>query len=581
MAKMIPARINDDNPSTAERRVFDLLKSADGTNDWTVLHSLGLSRTAKRPYGEIDFVVIIPNEGIVCLEVKGGRVSCENGQWRATDRNGNTWWLNKSPFTQTREAMFALRDAIGNHFGNRVESKCPVTCGVVFSDVACPPITPEFERWEVIDHHDLRESIHKHVMKIARNRLRGFQPREGGRLPTHPQARAIRNFLRPDFDMVVSKSVTMEHIEERLIGLTEEQYARLDELEDNPRCLFRGAAGTGKTLLAVEYARRASLNGDKVLLVCFNRLLSNWLREQTQGTGIVADTWHEVARRFILHSSIKDDFLEEECRVLNSGDPDSQRKFFKETYHEYAGLALSDHIERDGRPFDRLVLDEAQDILGDESEVEFLDLILKDGLSHGNWAIFGDFTPQQAIYNDLLDPVEVIKNYTDHFVRSSLTLNCRNTQQIANEISAIAGGDNSKCRMDAETGLPVERRYYKTPASLVRALTNTIERLVKNDKVPIEDIVILAPHRLDNTALAGIDLISGYPIADITNRDLKMEQSSIKFSTIQAFKGLDSPVAIIVDSDESDSDWMKSVLYVGMSRARSLLIIMIGENARK
>ena len=581
MAKMIPARINDDNPSTAEKRVFDMLKSADGTNDWTVLHSLGLSGTAKGPYGEIDFVVIIPGVGIICLEVKGGRVSCENGQWKTMNRAGNVSPLNKSPFTQAREAMFALRDAIINHFGNRDESKCPITCGVVFSDVACPPITPEFERWEVIDHHDLREPIEKHVMKIARNWLQRFRSHRNSRLPTYPQARAISNFLRPDFDRIVSKTVTMERIEERLIGLTEEQYARLDELEDNPRCLFRGAAGTGKTLLAVEYARRASLNGDKVLLVCFNRLLSNWLREQTQGTGIVADTWHEIARRFILESSIGDDFRKEMHRAFESTDPDSLRKLFEETWHEYAGLALSEHIERNGRSFDRLVLDEAQDILGDENVVEFLDLALKDGLSHGNWAIFGDFSPQQALFDDLVNPVEILENYTDYFVRSSLTLNCRNTQQIANAISAIAGGDNSRCRMDAETGLPVERRYYKTPAGLVRALTNTIERLVKNDKVPIEDIVILAPHRLDNTALAGIDLISGYPIADITNRDLKMEQSSIKFSTIQAFKGLDSPVAIIVDIDESDSDWMKSVLYVGMSRARSLLILMIGENARK
>ena len=581
MAEMIPARINYDNPSTAERRVFDMLKSADGTNDWTVLHSLGLARKPTGPFGEIDFVVIIPYQGIICLEVKGGGVSCENGQWRATDRNGNTWWLNKSPFAQAKESMFALRGYIKHHFEKRAESECPITYGVVFPDVACPPLTSEFERWEVIDHHDLREPIEKHIMKIARNRLRGFQRYKNVKMPTPPQSKAIRNFLRPDFDRIVSKTVTMERIEERLIGLTEEQYARLDELEDNPRCLFRGAAGTGKTLLAVEYARRASLNGDKVLLVCFNRLLSNWLREQTQGTGIVADTWHEVARQFIIKSSIGDDFLKEKRRAFESTDPDSLRELFEGTWHEYAGLALLEHIERNGRPFDRLVLDEAQDILGDENVVEFLDLALKDGLSHGNWAIFGDFSPQQTLFDNLVNPVEILENYTEHFVRSSLTLNCRNTLQIAKEISAIVGEDNARCRMDAETGLPVERRYWKTRTGFIKSLTNVVERLVNNDKIPIEDIVVLAPHRLDNTALAGIDLISGYPIADITNRDLKIEQPSIKFSTIQAFKGLDSPVAIIVDIDESGSDWMKSVLYVGMSRARSLLTLMIGENARK
>ena len=56
----------------AERRVFDLLKTDPATKDWSVLHSLGLSRRVDGPYGEIDFVVIIPGEGIVCLEIKGG-----------------------------------------------------------------------------------------------------------------------------------------------------------------------------------------------------------------------------------------------------------------------------------------------------------------------------------------------------------------------------------------------------------------------------------------------------------------------------------------------------------------------------
>ena len=545
------------------------------------MHSLGLARRPMGPYGEIDFVLIIPGEGVICLEVKGGQVCCENGRWRTMDRNGNGAWLKQSPFMQARESTFALRDYIRDHFGRRDESECPIGYGVVFPDVACPPLTTEFERWEVIDHHDLRESINKHIMGIAHNRLRDFQSRMSVRMPTHPQSQAIKDFLRPNFDMVVSKSVTMEHIEETLLSLTEEQYARLDELEDNPRCLFRGAAGTGKTLLAVETARRAALDGDKVLLICFNRLLAGWLREQTKGTGIIADTWHEVAKRFILDSSIGDDFLEEESRAFRSIDPDSQRRLFEETYHEYAGLALSEHIERGGRPFDRLVLDEAQDVLGDESVVEFVDLALKDGLSRGNWAIFGDFTPHQALYDNPVDPVEILENYTDHFVRSSLTLNCRNTLQIAKEVSAVAGEDNSRSRMDAETGLPVERRYWKNRSGLLRALTNVVERLVENDKVPVEDIVVLAPRRLENTTLAGTDLISTYPLADITNRNLKtMEQPAIRFSTIQAFKGLDSPVAIVVDIDETDSDWMKSILYVGMSRARSLLILMISENAR-
>ena len=280
MAKMIPAQIDDEGVSMAERRVFGMLENDAATKDWTVLHSLGIARRASGPYGEIDFVAIIPGEGIICLEVKGGRVSCEAGFWRTMDRHGNNAVLKKSPFMQARESMFALLGSVTRHFGEGTsESRCPFGCAVVFPDITCPPLTPEFERSDVIDLNDLRNPISKSIMRVARQRLREFQPHGNEPLPTLSAAKTIRNFLRPDFDMVVAKGVSIGRTEARLLRLTEEQYARLDELEANPRCLFEGAAGTGKTLLALEYARRADRAGSRVLLVCFNRLLGEWLRQ--------------------------------------------------------------------------------------------------------------------------------------------------------------------------------------------------------------------------------------------------------------------------------------------------------------
>ena len=235
MAKMIPAQMDNEGISRAERRVFGLLESDPATKDWTVLHSLGLARKADGPYGEIDFVVIVPNEGIICLEVKGGRVSCDAGIWRTMDRHGNSAMLKKSPYLQVREGMYALRKSIVRHFGEgTAESQCPIGCAVVFPDVACPPLTPEFERSDVIDFDDLRSPISKSIMRVARRRLREFQPRESGQFPTASEAKAIRKFLRPDFEMVVAKSVSIERAEVRLLRLTEEQYARLDELRSEP-----------------------------------------------------------------------------------------------------------------------------------------------------------------------------------------------------------------------------------------------------------------------------------------------------------------------------------------------------------
>src|SRR5687767_12519916 len=102
MATMVPDRF-DEATSTAERRVFERLRVDPDTRGWTALHSLALSRRGRRPYGEIDFVVLVPDLGIVCLEVKGGRVSCRGGVWRTKDQFGHETDLTRSPFQQARE----------------------------------------------------------------------------------------------------------------------------------------------------------------------------------------------------------------------------------------------------------------------------------------------------------------------------------------------------------------------------------------------------------------------------------------------------------------------------------------------
>ena len=69
------------------------------------------------------------------------------------------------------------------------------------------------------------------------------------------------------------------------------------------------------------------------------------------------------------------------------------------------------------------------------------------------------------------------------------------------------------------------------------------------------------------------------PLFDCS-RSLNTPQRCIRFSTIHSFKGLESQVVIMVDIEEVDDDKSQSLLYVGMSRARSLLILLIHERAR-
>ena len=113
----------------------------------------------------------------------------------------------------------------------------------------------------------------------------------------------------------MAKGVSVGRIEEKLLRLSKEQYARLDELEANARCLFEGAAGTGKTLLALEYARRASGLADRRWLSSVSTAFSeSRCMSRPRGTGVAAGTWHGIAKRLILASSIASDFRGERAQ---------------------------------------------------------------------------------------------------------------------------------------------------------------------------------------------------------------------------------------------------------------------------
>ena len=471
---------------------------------------------------------------------------------------------------QARDAMFALRDRIKKNFGElAAEPLCPIGCGVVFPDVICPPATPEFDRTDVIDVQDLNKPISEAVLRIVRQRLRPLQPRGRAAAPTDIEAKSLLNFLRPDFELIVARGIRVGRSEERLLRLTEEQYSRLDELEDNRRCLFEGAAGTGKTLLALEHARRKKRAGSKVTLICFNRMLGARLEEQARGTGVRSGTYHSIVRKSILESSFAAEFLEKEKEAFESGDT---RRLFDEIYSLYGQLAF-DEI---GSQCDVLVMDEAQDLCRG-STFEVLNRVLAGGLAEGSWAIFGDFT-RQALYGASESPLTVLERYSRHFTRAKLTLNCRNTRRIAEETVLLSGFDRPPYRMNQEIGLAVDHRYWKKADDLVATLEKVVLRLVDEDVAP-NDVVILSPRRLDSSSLGGVTEIGGLALRD-ASADQQIGTKAIAFSTIHAFKGLESAVVIVIDIEQVDRDEARSLLYVGMSRARSLLVLIIREAAR-
>ena len=571
MAEMIPKQFPDDQSSEAEQDIFDLLKDDPNTKDWIVLHSMDLaSRGVGKPYGEIDFVIIIPKEGIICLEVKGGGISYdEDGKWWTTNRQGESNPLRKSPFKQAKESTLALLESVRNYFGNSPEAECPIGRMVGFPDVKCPPVTPEFERWEVIDFGDLR-----HMSSSIKKAARRWRHKLRKTAPTPSQARNIRNFLRPDFDRVLKKNIWIKESEDELLRLTEDQYKVLKMLEKVPHCLIEGAAGTGKTMLAVESSLRASQDGKKVLFICYNKLLSQWLGEQTEEhANITAGTFHGVLKNLIERSTYKKEFHGKKPESQNDG------KLYDKIYVEYAQLALDK--EELGSQFDFLVMDEAQDLIFRKGVLHVLNAALHGGLYDGQWLIFGDFS-RQSIYrnNTNQDAFTRLKSYgqgLDITGPLKLPVNCRNTKQIAEKTYVLSKFDGPPSMPEKGNGLPVEYLYWEGYDHLAELLGKKINDLLQQD-ILLEDIVILFPARMMDEAK-----VPGFSLENVSqNLYGRRKKKSVKISTIHSFKGLESAVVIVVvGMQEMFGDDSQSLLYVSMSRAKSLLVMMMDKRGKK
>lgn len=569
MARMIPPQYDDSTSSSAEKRLFNLFKNDPDTESWVVLHSLGLSRRSRKPYGEIDFVILVPESGLICLEVKGGKVACSDGIWYTTDRHGIQHQMKRSPFMQAREGMFALREELRKNFGpGHPASECISGYAAVFPDVPSPPKTPEFEPWESIDHDSLRQPISRTIKNLLKNQRRKLGANKAPEF-TPKTVRGICQFLRPDFEAIVARSTLIKRTEEKLLRLTKEQYDVLDRLAENKRCLIKGPAGTGKTLLSLEYARRSSAAGVRTLFVCFNRVLGDWLAAQTDNLPeVTCGSLHRCMRELILDSPHASEF-EEQTKTR------SRHEIWNEVFPFYGELAGSESEN----PFDVLIIDEAQDLLH-SSAMNVLNAWLSGGLAGGNWIIAGDFT-NQAIYsgNSEENAEELLESYCPHHTKERLTLNCRNTRQIAEETGFLSGFMSLPYRLGHVEGLAVDYRYWRNPGHQKKILTEAIEKLL-DDGISPEDIVILSPRRFENSVASTISGSKGIGIHELRQSTRSEIHGGITFSTIHSFKGMESKVIVMCDVDAVDSAEPQSLLYVGMSRARSHLTVLLSDGAR-
>ena len=545
MAKMIPSRLAPETPAS-ERRVYQRFQSElPGT--WTVIHSQRflLPVNGRIRDGELDFLVLDPSRGAVGLEVKGGRVARTSEGWFSVDRRNEPHPI-KDPAKQARNAIYALarywEDA--PNFGGK-GFQCAYCWAVVFPDMEClGDLGPDLPRDVIMDRADVLDA------QSGADRL--FRQLPSRRTP--PSAKGVKALVATLMERrppASSLAIQFKEENEQLLRLTEEQMILLDSLAAHNRTAIEGAAGTGKTVLAMEKARRLAIAGQRVLLLCFNGPLARDLRQRADGFDV--DAFHGFFYRLAQRAG-----LEKWERDFASAE--ERRHFFDSV----APMKLMEALEKlpDER-YDAIVVDEAQDFRPDWWDC------LDDALREGRQGtLYAFYDPNQDIYGG--GPPEAL-DVRPH----RLVLNCRNTSRIAEYAAGLVGAE-STVRPNTPRGEPVLEISCRNDAEVVQAVSDQLQRLVRRQVDP-DAITIVSTRTLRNSPFADDQRAGRFKLTGLDGQSEKVrgpaKPRQVVYETLHRFKGLESDVVILLDLS-GDRHITPNHRYVAASRARNLLIVI-------
>ncbi len=536
MARMIPS-IGPADATTASREedIYDSLSLLP--DEYTVIHSFRMIDKDARgaiTQREADFVIFHKNLGILCIEAKAGRIHCVDGEWFY--QNG-TRIKHGGPYQQADSAKWKLLRRFEDQGLYDLSKRCRANHAVWLPSIdenQLSAITrgPEALRDITLCRNDLRDpkpSIDR-IMNIGKQahptRLTDLEAKE-----------VLDKVLLPSFDIVPSHRASYDYIEFSFIRLLKSQARVLDFLQDQKSAVINGAAGTGKTLIAIEHAKRCAKT-DKVLFLCFNKMLRDDIAERCRDTlNIDVFTIAKYA-----------------CRATGASTPDYQ--------------ILADQLmaHEDDFPYDHIIIDEGQDFgIAAIEDAMLLDVFkhLIDIREGGTMYFFYDC--RQFVQGSTIPGF-----IAEADSKLTLYVNCRNTRKIAcSSLNSLHGRDRQNLSLKTEDGNTPQLFLSTDPERLARLIDEQITDL---RDMGLRDIVILTCKTVETSTLR----------AYFTEDGARWHPGSPAVHTVRKFKGLEADAIILVDVDENlwkqpehpyDPD-PGIIFYTAASRARHELRIM-------
>jgi hypothetical protein len=529
MAQITVIGFANENLSNAEKKVLNSIKKLPD-NYYIIYGKINLTETnEKLKDAETDFIVISPDSKILVIEVKGGGIERDGGEWFSIDRNKERHRIT-DPYAQSLKNKNSIIKELSRK-GFEINFYYGIGHAVWFPDINFNQDLSGMENGSEITLDERNLQNPEDRIKNILNHWCGNKTQYRG------NAKEILNALCPKVMVRKKLGMFIGEEEEYILIATEEQKNIANAfISNNNKGIVKGCAGSGKTILASYISSEMARNNKRVLLCCFNKHLENNLRmEIIDDQNIDILCFHELCRRIIIRSGRK---------LPNEGDN-------KDIYNnETLPYEAFDSLEKFKERYDVIIVDEGQDFKSDWWLI--LEELLKDK-KNSKFFIFAD--DNQNIYRG--------NEYPQGMPVFPLTKNCRNTKKI-NEASLKFYKNDTNIIPISIREAEGEVQFISTNKNnLEQKLDDLVSKLIK-EGIDYHSIVILTPHGEKTTALRGKTIAK--------KRLVWGNENGIKVSSIASFKGLESDIVILVEIDGIQE--YNKLMYVAITRAKHNLYIL-------
>lgn len=497
----------------------------------------------KRVDSECDFLVFDPQFGFLTIEVKGGTgIEIDNGIWylnETYDGDTNTRReLKCSPYYQAEKSMRHFYDYFSEEFN--LNFKGVYGYAVAFPNYAIDNSlaqdAPDDLTIDIKDMKSLAKKINEifHYWKNNRNINTPFSIDQRNR-----------------FINVVNKRISLSAAAGALIPIKEKEFAKIDFVQDSvldilfhyPQVKIIGGAGTGKTYIAIKKAKRDIILNRKVLFLCCNKELANFVNSKVDSDELFKCCTYEEVMLEILGED-----------------------YYKIPTNENGSRCCFDYLNNDKikTRYDSIIVDEAQDF--DIDMGLSVRALLKDE-KKSNLYVFYD--ENQNIFSKHFENAFAIE-YPPFILR----YNIRNTGCIY-KCAVDRTNLGSDTIANTLLGVQPEIMTYRSGKQTLKSLTNIVNRLTKKEYVQTKSIVILSNESFKDSVLADDTRIGGY---DISFKQLsEINDNEICFKTVEEFKGLEADIIIYIKNEYEKLPkdvLIRSREYIAITRARYYLYIL-------